>query len=267
MQVNGSEDCNRLGASRFLGASSTIVNGGYGAIDNRGSEDSLAIISDVEHPPLGVKLTGYRLLNMGVVFVFGLTKAILTYMGQSAVPTTLDWVSGALLAVCLYWVGLYEAICSKKWEWFFHVDLTPTICYSFMRFVGGVLGVLFSLQGTLAITSLCSIPVFLFAHFIPRIALDIWLVVYICFTLGAHYSWMKTWRLRGWGWFRQYAAHLLQTYGLAAPLSEKHEWSGTVGTTMGFFCGIALVCSPLGMVYLSLAGTRELHDTLGEVYG
>jgi len=69
---------------------------------NRGSEDSLAIISDVEQPPLGVKLTGYRLLNMGVVFVFGLTKAVLTYMGQSAVPTTLDWVSGALLAV--WWV-------------------------------------------------------------------------------------------------------------------------------------------------------------------
>lgn len=103
-----------------------------------------------------------------------------------------------------------------------------------------VLGVLFSLQGTLAITSLCSIPVFLFSRFIPRIALDIWLVVYICFTLGAHYSWMKvslivhlvpfkvdalnlqTRRLRGWGWFRQYTAHLLQTYGLAAPLSEKH---------------------------------------------
>ena len=36
--------------------------------------------------------------------------------------------------------------------------------------------------------------------------------------------------------------------------------------TLGFFCGIALVCSPLGMVYLSLAGTRELHDTVGDVY-
>ena len=66
---------------------------------NRGFEDSLAMALDVEQPPLGVKLTGYRLLNMGVVFAFGLTKAILTYMGQSAVPTTLDWVSGAFLAV------------------------------------------------------------------------------------------------------------------------------------------------------------------------
>jgi hypothetical protein len=55
--------------------------------------------SDGLPPPLGVKLTGYRLLNMSVVFVFGITKAILTYMGQSALPTTLDWVSGAFLAV------------------------------------------------------------------------------------------------------------------------------------------------------------------------
>jgi len=76
---------------------------------NRGSEDSLAIISDVEQPPLGVKLTGYRLLNMGVVFAFGLSKAILTYMGQSAVPTTLDWVSGALLAVwCVFCLGTHH---------------------------------------------------------------------------------------------------------------------------------------------------------------
>jgi hypothetical protein len=37
--------------------------------------------------------------------------------------------------------------------------------------------------------------------------------------------------------------------------------------TLGFFCGIALVCSPLGVAYLSLAATRELHDKLGEVYG
>lgn len=49
--------------------------------------------------PLGVKLTGYRLLNMTIIFSFGIIKGILTYMGQSTTPTTLDWVSGALLAV------------------------------------------------------------------------------------------------------------------------------------------------------------------------
>ena len=54
---------------------------------------------DELQPPLRVKLTGYRLLNMSVVFTFGVAKAILTYMGESAMPTTLDWIGGAFLAV------------------------------------------------------------------------------------------------------------------------------------------------------------------------
>jgi hypothetical protein len=50
-------------------------------------------------PPLGVKLTGYRLLNMSVMFTFGMSKAILTYMGRSAMPTTLELIGGTLLVV------------------------------------------------------------------------------------------------------------------------------------------------------------------------
>jgi len=37
----------------------------------------------------------------------------------------------------LYWVGLYEPECPKKWEWFFQVDLTRAICYCVLRFMGG----------------------------------------------------------------------------------------------------------------------------------
>jgi hypothetical protein len=36
---------------------------------------------DATPPPLGVKLTGYRLLNMTTVFSFGFIKGILTYKG------------------------------------------------------------------------------------------------------------------------------------------------------------------------------------------
>ena len=50
-------------------------------------------------PPLGVKLTGYRLLNVGVILVFGVTEASLAHCGQSLAPTTLDWVAGALLVL------------------------------------------------------------------------------------------------------------------------------------------------------------------------
>ena len=49
-----------------------------------------------ELPPLGLKLTGYRLLTMSVVITLGVNKAILTYMDGSAALTALDWVMGTI---------------------------------------------------------------------------------------------------------------------------------------------------------------------------
>jgi hypothetical protein len=49
-------------------------------------------------PPLGIKLTGYRLLNMIVLLGFGLAKFILSLQGQSVAPTGLEWVAGSALA-------------------------------------------------------------------------------------------------------------------------------------------------------------------------
>lgn len=57
-------------------------------------------------PPLGVKLTVYRLLNMTTMLSFCFAKGILAYKGLSTVPTTLDWVSGGVLAVV--WVNLVD---------------------------------------------------------------------------------------------------------------------------------------------------------------
>ena len=116
----------------------------------------------------------------------------------------------------LYWIGLYEPICSKKWEWFFQVDVTRAICYCYLRFTGGgegplhlggcsrspvtltvtdtggiVIGVLFAIQGTLVVTSLSSVPIFLLAHFLPRISLDLWLGVYVLFTVCVHLAWSR----------------------------------------------------------------------------
>jgi hypothetical protein len=51
-------------------------------------------------PPLGVKLTGYRLLNLVVLLAFGAAKFVLSLQGQSVAPTGLDWISGSMLA-CL----------------------------------------------------------------------------------------------------------------------------------------------------------------------
>jgi len=60
--------------------------------------------------------------------------------------------------------------------------------------VGGVLslalGVLFALGGTLTITSLSSIPIFIVAHFVPRVHLNIWLLIYICFMGSVRRVWL-----------------------------------------------------------------------------
>jgi hypothetical protein len=67
--------------------------------DQEESGDGLSANMDTTPPPLGVKLTGHRLLNMTSVFSLGITKGILTFTGKSTSLTTLDWVSGSLMAV------------------------------------------------------------------------------------------------------------------------------------------------------------------------
>jgi hypothetical protein len=113
-----------------------------------------------------------------------------------------------LMTSRLYWIGLYEERDAKKWEWFFQVDLAPAIGYFTKRAVGGgqltqifdsrmvlvltritVMGVLASLRGILAISSLSSLPVFLLAHFVSHVPLDAWLGIYVAFAVCAHFLW------------------------------------------------------------------------------
>jgi hypothetical protein len=44
-----------------------------------------------------VKVTPYRLLNTTLVSLFGLSKAVMAYKGQSTAPTSLDFVMGVVL--------------------------------------------------------------------------------------------------------------------------------------------------------------------------
>ncbi|KAI0061101.1 hypothetical protein BV25DRAFT_1839163 [Artomyces pyxidatus] len=80
-----------------------------------------------KRPPLLVKLTGFRLLNMAVIMGLGVPKAVTSYQGGSAVPTTLDWVVGVFSASLLYWLGLYESIEPPVLVWFFHTDFSFTL--------------------------------------------------------------------------------------------------------------------------------------------
>ncbi|KAH9034190.1 hypothetical protein EDB85DRAFT_1021401 [Lactarius pseudohatsudake] len=137
---------------------------------------------DATPPPLGAKLTGYRLLNITIVFSFGIAKAILTYKGRSTEPTTLDWVGGALLAVFLYWMGQYEQRDSR----FFQVDLAPGIGYCAKRVVGGAMGVPFCFSGAFTAVSLSNSAVIPLEHFFPQVPVGAWFGVVIGFYVSAY---------------------------------------------------------------------------------
>ncbi|KAF8481728.1 hypothetical protein DFH94DRAFT_405760 [Russula ochroleuca] len=77
--------------------------------------------------PLGVELTGYRLLTTSVILGFGVPKAVYSYNGQSLISTTLDWLAGVVLALVLYWLGVIEATRPGLSPCFFKVDLAPPI--------------------------------------------------------------------------------------------------------------------------------------------
>ena len=50
-------------------------------------------------PPLLVKVTGYRLLNVTLVLTFGVSRVVLKYHGQTVAPTILAWVMGVIITI------------------------------------------------------------------------------------------------------------------------------------------------------------------------
>ncbi|KAH6907467.1 hypothetical protein BKA70DRAFT_1189447 [Coprinopsis sp. MPI-PUGE-AT-0042] len=56
------------------------------------------------HPPVTI----YRLIVTMVVTGFGMLKAILSHMGQTTAPVTVEWLLGVVLTLGLYCLGLYE---------------------------------------------------------------------------------------------------------------------------------------------------------------
>jgi len=223
---------------------------------------------DATPPPLGVKLTGYRLSFMTIVFSFGAAKSILAYKGQSIAPTILDWVSGTFLTILLYWIGLYEN--SDQWKWFFQVDLAPAIGYFAMRTVGGALWLPLLYSGKFVLLSLLFSVNWIILHEracrFPRSPLRAWLAV--CFVIS-------TWALLLWsglgliigrvrvlrsGWMR--VISFLVMYGPGAPRAERPRWFGMAGTMVGIFCGIALLLLPLALGYFYFIGFRSCRRVL-----
>ncbi|TDL13660.1 hypothetical protein BD410DRAFT_846728 [Rickenella mellea] len=68
------------------------------------------------------KLTLFRLLVITHTAGFGLAKAILTYLGQSIGPTTLEWVFAVVICLFLYFLGLFETHAPLSAPWLFEKD-------------------------------------------------------------------------------------------------------------------------------------------------
>ncbi|KIM49824.1 hypothetical protein M413DRAFT_438943 [Hebeloma cylindrosporum] len=83
---------------------------------NYTSEEQQRTVSlDGEYPPI----TGYRLLVSGSVFIFGMVKAYLSYIGLGGAANALDWTFGVLVTSGLYVLGLYENNSANKMPYFF----------------------------------------------------------------------------------------------------------------------------------------------------
>jgi len=216
-------------------------------------------------PPLGVKLTVYRLLNMATILSFCIAKGILTYKGLSTIPTTLDCVLGGVLAVVLYWVSLYEGRDSKKWEWFFQVDLAPAIGYCTKRVIGAALWLLFyqnlflsSLEGSVSglVAGLLETDCFpSYATMSVGAMLGIILGV-LAFVFAFQYCLdALTRQVQARTWALRWAIVLVEDYGPGVPLAERYWWFGLTGTVVGLFCGLAFAGLPVVVVYFTFSLT------------
>jgi hypothetical protein len=85
-------------------------------------------------------VTGYRLLNIFVITVVVAWKAVLSYQGQSFVPTTLDWITGGILGlgyvshvfVFIRWgqidgIGCGGSVCMKMYNLPCYLGYFPAI--------------------------------------------------------------------------------------------------------------------------------------------
>ncbi|TDL16799.1 hypothetical protein BD410DRAFT_795004 [Rickenella mellea] len=81
------------------------------------------LILHAQPEPRHPKLTGYRIIVISLTTIFGVSKAALAYQGESAAPTTLEWVLGVVVAMgCVYWLGLYETESKYDLPWLFETN-------------------------------------------------------------------------------------------------------------------------------------------------
>ncbi|KAH6907470.1 hypothetical protein BKA70DRAFT_1562992 [Coprinopsis sp. MPI-PUGE-AT-0042] len=94
-------------------------------------ERPIELVVKPRHPPVTI----YRMLVTSIVLGFGMAKATLSYMGETTEPITIEWVSGVVLAICLYILGLYEQSSTRVLPSLFEEDYVNEFLHSGNIFV------------------------------------------------------------------------------------------------------------------------------------
>jgi len=202
-----------------------------------------------------VKLTGYRLLNILVIFTIGLAKFILSLEGRSVTPTGLEWAGGSVLTILLYWIGLYEAVEPPIWEWFFHLDRAPAIIIFSKCFLGGAL---FSLWTTLPIVLVYTIYAIAFFTIFsdpprwPFVIISLVIVFLGVLLQAVHTKWLVWHHIPVWAPVRRF----FRKYGSPNSQARGSQYRLIGGLTASFFFGGL-------MQFVIMTAVSELRITYG----
>ncbi|KAI9449060.1 hypothetical protein BJY52DRAFT_1309044 [Lactarius psammicola] len=134
----GNEDRSSSGLSDSASqALPSSTQGADLAMNDQGvSRDGSSAGTGDPQPPLGVKLTCYRLLYVTTGILGTVLTAVLSYRSQTVPAATVGLHDP--MGLRLYWVGLFEWRLGQNWKQFFHVDLAPVFGRSVKHFVRGV---------------------------------------------------------------------------------------------------------------------------------
>ncbi|KAI9449871.1 hypothetical protein BJY52DRAFT_1305871 [Lactarius psammicola] len=136
----GNEDRSSSGlsdaASQALPSPSQVA--GSATNDQEVSRDDFSAETGDPRPPLGVKLTYYRLLYVTTGILGVVLTAVLSIKNQTIAAAIVSLLSGSI-GIVLYVVGLFEQQeLGRNGKRFFQDDLAPVFGRSMKRFVGGV---------------------------------------------------------------------------------------------------------------------------------
>ncbi|PPR03115.1 hypothetical protein CVT24_012418 [Panaeolus cyanescens] len=106
-------------------------------------------------------ITNYHFLVSGIITVFGMAKAALSYSNMSHGATVLDWIYGVIITTLLYILSLYEKNPNKIFCVLFDRDDSPVVVY-----VGKEGGVVLFL---LALASVPMISVPYLSYTVPQV--------------------------------------------------------------------------------------------------